>query len=226
MVLYRVDAFAYHGAMTAFTDPVETEVKFHLTDPAAMRTRLTALGARSLGRCHERNIRFEDEGRNLIRRKCLLRLRRDRKTTLTVKLPPADADPAFKQFVELEAEVADFDGMQRILAALGYHPEQKYEKWRETFVLERTTFCLDALPFGDFLEIEGPKDAIRDVAGRLELDWRKRIVLNYLEIFDRLRTRHDLPFRDVTFDNFAASAVQTAAVLPLLEADPPQPPEG
>lgn len=226
MVLYRVGAFAYHVAMALSTDPIETEVKFHLTDPAAMRTRLTALGARSLGRSHERNIRFEDEGRNLIRRNCLLRLRRDRKTTLTFKSPPADADPAFKQLVELEAEIADFDAMQRILAALGYHPEQTYEKRRETLVLERTTFCLDALPFGDFLEIEGTKDAILDVAGRLELDWRKRIVLNYLEIFDLVRTRHNLPFRDVTFDNFAASAVQIATLLHLLEAGPTQPPAG
>jgi len=226
MVLYRPGAFAYHSVMASFTDPVETEVKFHVTDPAAIRARLTALGARSLGRSHERNIRFEDEGRNLIRRNCLLRLRRDRKTTLTFKSPPAEADPAFKQFVELEAEVADFDAVQRILAALGYHPEQTYEKWRETLVLERTTFCLDALPFGDFLEIEGPKDAILDAAGRLELDWRKRIVLNYLEIFDRLRTRYQLPFRDVTFDNFAASAVRAAPVLYLLEAGPAQPPEG
>jgi adenylate cyclase, class 2 len=226
MVLYTAGAFAYHVVMTPFTDPVETEVKFHITDPSAMRARVTALGARSLGRSHERNICFEDEGRNLIRRKCLLRLRQDRKTTLTFKSPPADADPAFKQFVELEAEVADFDAMQRILAALGYHPEQTYEKWRETLLLERTTFCLDALPFGDFLEIEGPKDAIIDATGRLELDWRKRIVLNYLEIFDQVRMRHNLPFHDVTFDNFAASAVQITAVLHLLEADPPQPPEG
>jgi adenylate cyclase class 2 len=206
--------------------PVETEVKFHVTDPSAIRMRLTALGARSLGRSHERNICFEDEGRNLIRRKCLLRLRQDRKTTLAFKSVPSDADPSFKQLVEMETEVADFEAMRRILAALGYHPEQTYEKWRESLVLEQTTFCLDALPFGDFLEIEGPKDTIIDVAGRLSLDWRKRIVLNYLEIFDLIRTRHNLPFRDVTFDNFAAAAVRVASVLHLLEAGPAQPPEG
>jgi adenylate cyclase class 2 len=222
MVLYRIGAFSYHGCM----GPVETEVKFHVADPFAMRMRLTALGARSLGRSHERNICFEDEGCSLIRRRCLLRLRQDRKTTLTFKSVPPDADPSFKQLVELETEVADFDAMRRILAALGYHPEQTYEKWRESLMLERTTFCLDALPFGDFLEIEGPKDTLIEVAGRLELDWRKRIVLNYLEIFDLIRTRHDLPFRDATFDNFAAAAVRIATVLPLLEAGPPQPPEG
>ena len=222
MTLYSISAVAYHGGMV----PVETEVKFHLSDPCAMRTRLTALGACSLGRSHERNIRLEDEGRSLIRRKCLLRLRRDRKNTLTFKSVPADCDPSFKQLIEMETEVADFDAMLRILAALGFHPEQTYEKWRETLVLEGTTFCLDTLPFGDFLEIEGSREAIIDFAGRLDLDWQRRIVLNYLEIFDRLRAQHRLPFRDVTFDNFAPQAVGIDSVLHLLEAGPFQPPAG
>jgi adenylate cyclase class 2 len=200
--------------------PVETEVKFHLADPDAMRAQLTALGARSLGRSHERNIRLEDEGRSLIRRKCLLRLRRDRKTTLTFKSLPADADPAFKQLIETETEVSDFDAMLRILAALGFHPEQVYEKWRETLVLDETTFCLDALPFGDFLEIEGSREAIMAFASRLGLDWPRRIVLNYLEIFDCLRKRHRLPFRDVTFENFAPQAVCIDSVLHVLQAGP------
>jgi adenylate cyclase class 2 len=132
--------------MNAKTLPIETEVKFHLIDPSVVRARLLALGARSLGRSFERNIRFEDAGKNLIRTKSLLRLRQDRKVTLTFKSPPADPDPAFKQLIELEVEVADFDAMQRILASLGYHPEQVYEKWRETLTLDPPTFCLDALP--------------------------------------------------------------------------------
>ena len=216
MALYRARGLAYHDGMV----PVETEVKFHLADPDAMRARLTALGARSLGRSHERNIRLEDEGRSLIHRKCLLRLRRDRKTILTFKSLPADADPAFKQLIETETDVSDFDAMLRILAALGFHPEQVYEKWRETLVLDKTTFCLDALPFGDFLEIEGSREAIMAFAGRLGLDWPRRIVLNYLEIFDCLRKRHCLPFRDVTFENFAPQAVCIDSVLHVLEAGP------
>lgn len=201
--------------------PIETEVKFHLPDPSAVRTRLLAWGARSMGRGFERNVRFEDAGNNLMRGKSLLRLREDRKVTLTFKSVPADADPAFKQLIELEVEVADFVAMQRILASLGYHPEQAYEKWRENLTLDRTTFCLDTLPFGDFLEIEGPKPAILAAAKRLDLDWDKRILLNYLEIFDVIRKRENLPFADVTFSNFAATAVHIEALLHLLEAGAP-----
>jgi adenylate cyclase class 2 len=196
---------------------VETEVKFHLSDPAGLRCRLMAMGASSSGRALEHNIRFEDKGRNLLREKALLRLRRERKAVLTYKSTPTDADPAFKQFNELEVEVADFDAMQGILMSLGFNPEQVYEKWRETLVVDQTSFCLDTLPFGDFLEIEGSKDAITHFTSRLGLEWSRRILLNYLEIFDLIRHHHGLPFRDVTFDNFADAAIHLDAVLPLLQ---------
>jgi adenylate cyclase class 2 len=206
--------------------PVETEVKFHLADPVALRSRLLAIGAHSLGRVLELNIRFEDESRNLARNQCLLRLRQDRKSSLTYKSVPVDADPAFKQLHELEVEVADFDAMQRILMCLGFRPEQTYEKWRETLVADQTSFCLDTLPFGEFLEIEGSKEAITRFSERLGLDWNRRILLNYLEIFDRIRARYHLPFRDVTFGNFAGVSVYLDALLPNLETGPPQPPGG
>jgi adenylate cyclase class 2 len=141
----------------------------HVPDPAAMRARLLSLGAHSHGRSHERNIRFENEAKGLLRAKNLLRLRRDRKCTLTFKCAPAQADPEFKQFTELEVEVSDFDTMRHILASLGFHPEQVYEKWRETPVLDHTAFCLDNLPFGNFLKSKALR-SIRGFAGHLALD--------------------------------------------------------
>ena len=66
-----------------------------------------------------------------------------------------------------------------------------------------TVLCLDQMPFGDYLEIEGPKAAIRDVASRLGLPWRQRILKNYLEMFSILQERLQLPFSDITFANFA-----------------------
>jgi adenylate cyclase class 2 len=207
-------------------DAVETEVKFHLADPADMLAKLRAMGARSAGRALELNVRFDDEGQQILRSKSLLRLRRDRKSTLTYKSLPVDADPAVKQLHELEVEVDDFDAMQRILMRLGFRAEQIYEKWRETLVMDQTSFCLDTLPFGDFLEIEGSRDAITYFTARLGLEWNRRILLNYLEIFDLLRIRHKLAFRDITFGNFAGAPVHLESILPLLETGPHQPPDG
>jgi len=181
---------------------IETEVKFFITDPAMLREKLISRGALSGGNIFETNIRFEDKDKNLIKNKSLLRLRKDSKTTLTFKSPPPYEDSRFKMLRELEVEVSDFSTAIRILESLGFIQEQIYEKWRETFVLGTTCFCIDKMPFGDFLEIEGNRGEIIEYASLLGLDWEERILLNYLELFDILKKNLDIPFSDVTFENF------------------------
>lgn len=197
---------------------IETEVKFHVADLPGLRAGLLGIGASSFGRELELNIRYKDDGRNRLPSDALLRLRRARKATLTYKSVPPDADPAFKQLTELEVEVDDFDSMQRILTCLGFRPGQTYEKWRETLVLDQTSFCLDTLPFGEFLEIEGSKSAIVGFAERLGFPWSRRILMNYLEMFELVRRRHNLPFHDATFANFNHASIDLGALLPLMEA--------
>jgi len=181
---------------------IETEVKFFLTDPVRLREKIFSLGALSGGNIFETNIIFEDKDKNLIKNKSLLRLRNDSKTTLTFKSPPPDKDSRFKMLRELEVEVSDFSTAVRILESLGFIKEQIYEKWRETLVLGNTHFCMDKMPYGDFLEIEGNKEKIIEYASLLGLDWKERILLNYLELFDILKKSLDLSFSDMTFENF------------------------
>ena len=183
-------------------EKLETEVKFYLSDIQSIRKCILDLGARSRGRFFERNLRFEDKQKTLMDKKFLLRLRRDKTTTLTIKSPLAECDNEFKKMKELEVEVSDFNTMNHILQALGFHCDQIYEKWRETLELNETLFCLDSMPFGNFLEIEGQEEDIKNYASRLGLQWSKRILLNYLEIFDILKNSRKLGFEDVTFDNF------------------------
>jgi adenylate cyclase class 2 len=181
---------------------LEIEVKFCIPDPALIRQRIIDLDAHSRGRFFETNLRFEDRQNSLIKHKALLRLRKDKKTTLTHKSRPPETSAEYKIFSELEVEVSDFATMLQILEALGFHIAQKYEKWRETFTLDNTHFCLDSMPFGDFLEIEGQKNEIKHFAGQLGLNWNHRILMNYLEIFEFLKNHFNLPFNDLTFDNF------------------------
>jgi adenylate cyclase class 2 len=73
------------------------------------------------------------------------------------------------------------------------------------------------MPYGDFIEIEGRKPKIKEVAGRLGLNWHKRILLNYLDIFDILKKKCNLHFSDVTFDNFKDIEVHLVDYLNLIE---------
>jgi adenylate cyclase class 2 len=186
---------------------LEIEVKFLLPTVEPVKSAIFALGAEASPRVFETNIRYEDEATSFIQRKMLLRLRTDTRTTLTLKSQPSESDPDFKIHRELEVEVSDFNTMDAILKGLGYHQAQRYEKWRQTFRLKGTSLCIDSLPFGDFLEIEGPKAAIVDLARRIGMPWQGRILHNYLELFEVLRQIHRLPFQDVTFDNFKANPV-------------------
>ncbi|MFH1975973.1 MAG: class IV adenylate cyclase [Pseudomonadota bacterium] len=188
--------------MTDKMEHIETEVKFFITEPMRLREKIISLGALSGGNIFETNIIFEDKDKNLIKHKSLLRLRKNSKTTLTFKSPPPDADSRFKMLRELEVEVSDFPTATRILESLGFIKEQIYEKWRETLVLGSTYFCIDKIPYGDFLEIEGNKEEIMEYASLLGLDWKERILLNYLELFDILKKNLDLSFSDITFENF------------------------
>jgi adenylate cyclase class 2 len=197
---------------------LETEIKFYLSDLPSIRQRIMDLGAESRGRFFESNIRFEDAHLTLKKNKSLLRLRRDRKVKLTYKSTPPEPDHQFKVMRELEVEVSDFDTMHSILEDLGFHREQVYEKWRETLVLDHTQFCLDSMPYGDFLEIEGQKQDILHFAAQLGLRWDQRILFNYLHIFEILQNNLNLTFSDVTFDNFKNAPVDLIDYLDLLVA--------
>jgi len=182
--------------------PIEIEVKFYLPDPDLIRNRILSIGAQSKGRFFEINLRYENPEKNLIKRNSLLRLRKDSKTTLTFKSKPPGTREDFKIYHELEVEVNDFQTMNDILEAMGFHKEQTYEKWRETLVLENTIFCIDTMPFGTFLEIEGTGPEIMKSASCLGLEWKDRILLSYLSIYEKIQKTFHLPFSDITFENF------------------------
>lgn len=197
---------------------LEIEVKFHLPDVKTIRDRILTMGATNCGRVFETNITFENASNSLKKQAILLRLRKDDRIRLTFKSSLSRLDTQFKVHRELEVEVSDFHTCQSILEGLDFHADQSYEKWRETIVVNNTKILIDTMPYGVFLEIEGQKPHIRDVADRLGLKWEKRILANYLEIFEIVRREEGLSFKDLTFENFSATNSDIRKHLPLLYA--------
>ncbi len=197
---------------------LEIEVKFYLANIKPVRNSIIELGADCMERVFETNVLFEDINKSLIKKRSLLRLRKDTRTRLTFKSEPNIKDKNFKVLKELEVEVGDFSTMSLILESLGFHKERIYEKWRETFVLNDTTFCVDTMPYGNFLEIEGEKKDIKNFAHNIGLQWENRILLNYLAIYDVIKRKLNLPFSDITFDNFKNVRTNLREYLYLIEA--------
>lgn len=194
---------------------LEIEVKFLVDDLSTMRERLLATGARQVkARQHERNVRFDDDDASLLRKGQLLRLRQDDRVRLTFKgLAAADTTSEAKVREELETTAGDFETLAEILKRLGFRERQVYEKYRETFLLGEVEVVLDELPFGNFVELEGSEDAIQKAARQLNLSWKERILDNYLLLMARAKAFYELPFDDLTFENFAGHDVSIAAVL-------------
>lgn len=202
-------------------DHLEVELKFYISDLAKLRAHLLELGAECISqRTFEHNVCFDTQNSRLLKNKRLLRLRKDRRTTLTFKSPPSETDSRFKVHREMEVHIDDFEAMEAILNALGFFRRQVYEKRRETWSLIGAMLCLDSMPFGNFLEIEGSTDSIIQIAHDLELRWEQRILANYIGMFAVLQEKEGLAFSDVTFDNFKSVDIPFERYCHLFEAGP------
>ena len=194
--------------MTGATNQ-EIEVKFYVRSLPAMLARLGELGAGvTQPRVFERNLRFDTPGGDLRQAKRVLRLRQDAAIRLTYK-GPGEVSEGVLTRTEIELTVDNFEQARAFLEALGYQVSMAYEKYRTTYALGGTLVTLDEMPYGSFVEIEGPdSEGIAAVAGRLGLDWGARINESYVALFDRACAALALGFRDLSFDNFQAVAVR------------------
>jgi adenylate cyclase, class 2 len=176
---------------------LEIEAKFWVPELEAFRARVLGAGGRVVApRQLEHNERFDTPDGRLRRSGEVLRLRRDQHQTLTYKR--ALASPEIRS--ETELKVDDLEAARSLLLGLGYVPIFVYEKNREVLALGDSLVMLDELPFGTFVEIEGPSlEAIGRAAARLGLDWTQRIARSYLSIFEALRLRLGLAAEHATF---------------------------
>ncbi len=179
----------------------EIEVKFMVRDLSVVAGRLKMLGARvSSERVHETNLRFDTPDGALTRERQVLRLRQDASAVLTFKGPAAPGQSVSTR-QEIEFKVSDFASAQHFLEALGYQVAITYEKFRTMYDLRDLVVTLDEMPFGSFVEIEGPDaEAIRRSAEDLNLDWEARSLASYLGLFNQLRESRGLDARNLTFE--------------------------
>lgn len=186
----------------------EIEVKFYIRDLAAIAGRLDSIGARkTAGRVQETNLRFDTPGGDLTRARQVLRLRQDFNAVMTFK-GPAQPGQEVSARQEIEFQVSDFTSAQHLLEALGYQVVIVYEKYRTTYQMEDLTIVLDEMPFGSFIEIEGPDaDTIRRAAERIGLNWGARSVASYLALFNTLKTSKNVRAKNLTFEELAGIQV-------------------
>jgi len=191
----------------------EIEVKFWLDNPQRARDAIRRIGGTFEGAHSEDNIRLDDSSASLKARGLVLRVRHIRQEgkepryLLTVKQNVTGSDADLSRRKEFETEVADGPALLAALATLGYGQSWRYEKRRETYRLESVIADIDELPFGWFLELEGPADAIRDTAAKLGFKMRDGLMISYAQLFDRVKRAYGLTMQDLTFEAFEGHEV-------------------
>lgn len=197
-------------------DYLEIEVKLYVPDLDTVRAKLEAAGAvASAPRIHERNVRYDSDGK-LNAKGAILRLREDTRVRLTYKdeVEVEQRSAVGKTRFEAEVTVSDFDAMHIILGRLGYLQTQIYEKYRTTYEFLGCEVVLDEMPFGSFVEIEGVDPALHAVLAALDLMAAPRYNVSYIALFDRVKAALNLTFTDLTFANFAGVTVPQSAFEP------------
>lgn len=181
---------------------IETEVKIRIYDWGRLKTALSALNARRLSDRHfEDNFVLDFPGGNLRSGSCLLRVRKaDTEESVTFKGPPRPAGP-FKSREEIETGVANAEAMLLIFEQLGLKTWFRYQKFREEFEVSlpgdparQVEVALDSTPIGDYAELEGQEEAIREVGSRLGLSESQFLRDSYYTLFERYcRARGEIP---------------------------------
>jgi len=197
----------------------EIEIKFYVQDLQRLKARVEALGAELVQpRVLEINLRYDTQDGALARNFQVLRLRQDTASRLTFK-GPAQMSEGVRVRQEIEFVVDDFDKANLFLTALGYQTTMIYEKYRTVYDLDRVHVTLDEMPYGKFVELEGPDvAALKSINDQLGLNWDAGVPASYTMLFEAVRHKKRLTFRDLTFKNFEALTI-TPDDLGVIQAD-------
>lgn len=182
---------------------LECELKYLSVDLDAIRCRLEEIGGTCSGRYFESNLVFDYPDRSLKAQSILLRLREKQgQAIMTVKRPPKEDVPSIlKVSDEIETSVGDLNIMKTALEALGFKVFFSYEKVREKWHFMDCTLCLDQMPFGCFVEIEGTESSVPACAQAIGLDSHETTTETYhaLNVSDR-RNRGLAPDENFVFE--------------------------
>ena len=182
----------------------ELEVKFYVSDLGSIETLVKQTNATLIQpRTYEYNLRFDNPDGDLTRERRILRLRKDTANRLTYKGPGTIMDGVSLRR-EIEFSVSDFSNAQAFLEALGFQISMIYEKFRTVYELDGVLVTLDEMPFGNFIEIEGPDgSSIKTLSLKLGLRWDTRITDSYAGLFQAACGKLGVKIDNLVFSNFA-----------------------
>jgi adenylate cyclase class 2 len=182
---------------------VEIEKKYRLTEELKHEVvgSLEEFSAEFIREDLEENTLFSND--DLFEKNAIVRIRRTRKKAiLTFKRRIASTSDAKRQ-IEFESEVSDPDAVRSIIESMGLRAAIVYEKRRKTYKFRSVEIVLDELPFGHFMEIEGPLSAIAEAEMLLGID---ELEVEH-ETYPRLAMKYGVKVGDIVESRFEKTEV-------------------
>jgi adenylate cyclase, class 2 len=195
----------------------EIELKFPVSDPETLQSRLPELGFHlETPRTFEHNTLYDSPSRHLRAKRQVLRIRQyGPLCTVTHKRMPEGEDPAdnarYKVRIETETAVADGPALVAIFEQMGYVPVFIYEKYRSEWShpigpnAESIAYLvIDETPIGNFAELEGPPEWIDETLTKLNIDHATCLTDSYGKLFLDWKQRTGGSAENLTFAEIAA----------------------
>lgn len=179
---------------------MEIEVKVAGVDLDAVRAKARELGWPCRAQRHfEGNTLYDYPDRSLGAAGCLLRVRETPRGGLFTFKGQAVHHEHYKVRPEKETWCEDAAALRAILQSVGLQPVFRYEKYREEYEGPGAMLCLDELPFGAFLELEGSPEGIEALARALVLDRAAFNRRTYADLYAEHCRSLGRPFGDIVF---------------------------
>lgn len=162
--------------------PIEIEKKYLLTPDECTHVVFTLddSDADFIGEDHEENIIFT--GGVLNDRRAVLRIRRIGERTLLTYKERLPTQTNIKHQLEHETEVSDPEAVLNIVQSLGFTRSLVYEKRRSKWKWNDVEIVLDELPFGKYMEIEGPIESIKNAEKTFEIEHLETVNETYPQL--------------------------------------------
>jgi adenylate cyclase class 2 len=193
----------------------EIELKFPVSDIAALQSRLQALGfLLETPSTFESNTLYDTPDRGLRDSGQVLRLRQygDRWTVTHKRHPDSENSGAteaahYKVRIETETTVADGPALAEIFARMGYSPMFRYEKYRTEWSQGAFHLVIDETPIGTFAELEGSIAWIDETLAKLDIDPATCLTESYGRLFLAWKAQTGSPVENLTFSEIPSFAV-------------------
>ncbi len=178
----------------------EVELKFLISSKDSINQKLGTL-AKFVMRAFEITEMYDNKNKELFNVDARLRVRdiinldtKEKKCELTYKKPITREGIKIEE--EIKAKVQDYRDICEILNKIGFEIVSSYERIRTTYMVGTAEVVIDEFPFGTYLEIEGEKDDIINIASQLGLDLIDNITKSCDDIYADIQKSAEKPIEE------------------------------